>query len=121
MSNLPNSPASDSAAEVKEFFDQYYSKSISFPSNDVDAVVAFFQKRNFEKQAAQSVASVLLTQAKIDEVNVFELLDTLQGLTKIQLSKIVATILNYNRQKVSTIGFKSSTESEKIEKRNIVV
>jgi hypothetical protein len=121
MSNLPKNVTTDSAEETRQFFDQYFTKSISFPSNEVDAVIAFFEKRSFDKQAAQSVASVLLTQAKIDEVNVFELIDTLQGLTKLQLSKIVATILNYDREKISTIGFKTTSESEKLEKRNIVV
>lgn len=121
MSNLPKSVTTDSAEETREFFDQYFTKSITFPSNEVDAVIAFFEKRGFEKQAAQSVATVLLQQAKIDEVNVFELIDTLQGLTRVQLSKIVATILNYNREKISTIGFKTESTTEKLEKRNIVV
>jgi hypothetical protein len=121
MSNLPKSVSTDSADETKEFFDQYFTKSISFPSNQVDAVIAFFEKRGFEKTAAQSVATVLLTQAKLDDVNVFDLIDTLQGLTKVQLSKIVATILNYNREKISTLGFKTETPVEKLEKRNIVV
>lgn len=121
MSNLPQETSQDSAQETKEFFDQYFTKSISFPSNQVDAVVAFFEKRGFEKNASKSVASVLLTQAKIDEVNVFDLLDTLQGLSKLQLSNIVATILNYNRQKISTLGFRTETSVEKLEKRNIVV
>ena len=121
MSNLPKQVETDSSAETKEFFDQYFNKSISFPSNQVDAVIGFFENRGFEKTAAQSVSTVLLTQAKLDNVNVFDLIDTLKGLSKVQLSKIVATILNYNREKISTLGFKTPSDSEKIEKRNIVV
>lgn len=121
MSNLPAEPSGDSAAEVKEFFDQYLVRSISYPSNQVDAVVGFFEGRGFDKTAAISTATVLLQQAKIDEVNVFQLIDTLQGLNKVQLSEIVATVLNYNRQKISTLGFRISNPQEKFERRNIMV
>lgn len=120
MSNLPAEPSGDSAAEVKEFFDQYLVRSISYPSNQVDAVIGFFEGRGFDKTAAISTATVLLQQAKIDEVNVFQLIDTLKGLNKVQLSEIVATVLNYNRQKISTLGFRISNPQEKFERRNII-
>ena len=70
----------DSAGEVREFFDKYFNKKISLTSNQVDSVVGFFQKRGFDKNSATAVASVLLQQAKIDNVNIFKLLDTLTGL-----------------------------------------
>ena len=38
----------DSAGEVKEFFDKYFSKKIAVTSNQVDSVVGFFQKRGFD-------------------------------------------------------------------------
>ena len=42
----------DSAGEVKEFFNKYFTKQINFTSNQVDSVVGFFEKRGFEKQSA---------------------------------------------------------------------
>lgn len=121
MSNLPNTPSADSASEVKEFFNQYLTQSISYPSNQVDAVIGFFENRGFEKTSAVAVATVLLQQAKLDNVNVFELIDTLKGLSKVQLSNVVAAVLNFNRQKISTLGFKVESKYEKFEKRNIIV
>lgn len=121
MSNLPKEPANDSAGEVKEFFNQYLTQSTSYPSNQVDAVIGFFENRGFEKQSAIAVATVLLQQAKLDQVNVFELIDTLKGLDKVQLSNVVAAVLNFNRQKISTLGFKVESKYEKIEKRNIII
>jgi hypothetical protein len=118
-SNLPVQ-TNDSADGTKRFFDQYFTESISYPSNQVDAVVGFFENKGFEKLAARSTATVILQQAKIDNVNVFEIIDTLKGLNKIQLSEIVAEILNYDRNKVSTLGFRSTSVSEKLERRNIV-
>lgn len=121
MSNLPKQPSDDSASEVKEFFDQYLVRNISYPSNQVDAVIGFFEGKGFDKTAAISTATILLQQAKIDQVNVFELIDTLKGLTQVQLSEIVATVLNYNRQKISTLGFRITNPQEKFERRNIII
>lgn len=110
----------DSAGEVKEFFDKYFSKKISVTSNQVDSVVGFFQKRGFDKNSATAIASVLLQQAKIDNVNIYKLLDTLGGLNEVSISKLVATILNTNRSKMSAIGFSVESTQETSEKRNIV-
>lgn len=121
MTNLPKSITKDSANEVKEFFNQYLTEKISYPSNQVDAVIGFFENKGFEKTSAIAVGTALLQQAKIDNVNVFELIDTLKGLTQVQLSNIVANVLNYNREKISTLGFKVQSKYEKFEKRNIVI
>ena len=121
MSSLPKeAPDNYSDKGVTKFFDTYFSKELSFPSNQVDAVVSFFTKRGFDKVSAISVSTTLLQQAKIDDIKIFQLLDTLSGLTEIQLSSIVTEILNYNRPKTSTLGFKRTESADKIEKRNIV-
>jgi len=121
MSSLPKEkPNNFNDKGVTKFFNTYFSDSISFPTSQVDAVVTFFTKRGFDKTAAISVATTLLQQAKLDEVNVFKLLDTLTGLDEIQLSAIVTEVLNYNRPKTSTLGFKRTESADKIEKRNIV-
>lgn len=120
MSNLPKT-TTDSNQEVKEFFNNYFNDTISFPSNEVDAVVGYFESRGFDRTASISTASVILQQAKIDNVKVFELLDTLKGMTKVQLSYIVTEILNHNRSNTSSLGYKINTENSLAEKRNIVV
>ena len=56
----------DSIPASKEKFLNTKKESLSFPSNQVDAVVGFFENRGFDKLASTSVASVLLTQAKVD-------------------------------------------------------
>lgn len=109
----------DSASSVKDFFDKYFVEPISYPANQVDAVVGYFEKRGFDTTSATGVATVLLQQAKIDNVNVFTLLDTLKGITDVQLSQVVAEILNYNRSKISTLGYKITSISDRTESRNI--
>jgi hypothetical protein len=113
--------SSDSAAEVKEFFNKYYTEKISFSSNQVDSVVGFFKKRGFDQTAAVSVATVILQQAKQDNVNVFKLLDTLKGLTEVQLSKLVSAILNNNRSKISSLSVNEAKTVVTTEQRNIII
>lgn len=117
--NIKNS--TDSSDNTRQFFDRYFVKTISFPSNQVDAVVGFFKRNGFDDLAAASVSSVLLQQAKIDNVNVFELLDTLKVYDKVQLSSLVAAILNANRSSISKLGFKTQTPSNLYESRNILI
>jgi len=120
MSSLPKTtPTNDE--KVTEVFNNYFTKKLSFPSNEVDAVVAFFEKRNFEKSAAISTATTLLNQAKLDGVKVFTLIDTLKGLNEVQLSAVVTEILNYNRLKTSVLGYKITEWAETTEKRNIQI
>ena len=111
----------DSSAEVKEFFDKYFTDPISYSATQVDSVVGFFLKRGFEESSATGVATVLLQQAKIDNVKVFELLDSLKGLDKVQLSYIVTEVLNNSRSLTSSLGYKVESPTNLSEKRNIMV
>lgn len=117
--NLPlNAQTGD---KTKKFFENYYSKRLEFTSNEVDAVLQFFEKRGFSLSSATSVSSILLQQAKIDDVKVFDLLDTLKGLSEVQLSALVAEILNLNREKTSSVGYRVDETQAVYEARNIAV
>ena len=111
----------DSADEVKQFFDRYFTKSVSITSNEVDSVVGFFLKRNFDKSAAISVATVILQQAKIESKNVFTLLDSLEGLSEVKLSQLVTAILNNNRSATSALCYTTPFTNTTVDNRNILV
>ena len=117
--NLPSQINVDSSQEVKSFFDKYFRLQITFPSNQIDIVLGFFLKRGWDLEAARSTAIVLLTQSKIDNVEVMELLDTIKTLNDAQLSNVVTQVLNAYREKTSTLGFKLLTIEETTESRNI--
>lgn len=119
-SNLPPSNLS-SNDEVKQFFDKFFVHQVSFPSNQIDAVVGFFLKHGFDIESSRSTAIVLLNQARVDNVNVFELIDTLKGLTDVQLSQVVAQVLNAYREKVSLLGYRIAPLVDTYESRNILV
>ena len=109
------------ATEVKSFFDQYFTKQFSFPSNEIDATTGFFTKRGFGEKSAASIAIILLNQARAENVSVFKLLDSLKGLTDSQLSQVVAQVLNASRQKTSLLGYRSAPILDTFETRNILV
>ena len=118
--NLPPKQDTSSSDKVNRYFSTYYGYQLEFPSNDVDAVIGFLENKGSDTVAAQSTGSVLLQQAKIDGIKVFELLDTLKSLDRVQLSFTVAQVLNFNRQKTSTLGFKVSNNETPLEARNIM-
>jgi len=103
------------------FFNNFYSQEISFNASEVDAVIGYFLKRGFDKIAATNTASIILQQAATDNITVFQLIDTLKGATDVQLSNVIAQILNLNRSKTSTIGYKVASLTQLFDQRQIIV
>jgi|TARA_Y100000389_G_C17434330_1_gene504563 hypothetical protein len=116
-----DNPKQESKELTKKFFDNYYNREISYNAADVDAVIGYFLKRGFDNVAAVNTSSVLLQQADRDQITVFQLIDTLKGVNDVQLSNIVAQILNLNRSKVSTLGYKIPEEKQLFEQRQIIL
>jgi len=120
--NLPlSSTRADSSTEVKQFFDKFYTNQVSFPSAEIDATIGFFLKRDFDLESSRTTAIVLLNQARLDNVDVFALLDTLKSLPDVQLSQVVAQVLNSSREKTSFLGYRISSQGDDYETRNILV
>lgn len=117
--NLPQNTTSP--VDTKVFFDKFFNTSVSFPAAEIDATVAFFMKRGFDIESARSTAIVLLNQARVDNVKIFQLLDTLKIQTDVQLSQIVAQILNAYREKTSLLGYRIAPSVDTYESRNILI
>ena len=81
----------------------------------------FSSNKGFYKVSSQTIGTILMQQARIDDINVFELIDTLKGYDNLELSGIVTEVLNYNRSKISTLGYKVDTSVNKLETRNVLV
>lgn len=107
--------------ETTEYFEKYYSNNVAYKASEVDAVIGYFLKRNFEQSAAINTAILLLEQAALSNIPAFKLVDTLKGLTDVQLSNVVAQILNYNRENTSAIGYKIFKNENLFDKRNIII
>lgn len=109
------------AVEEKQFFDNFFKNEVSFPAGEIDATVGFFVKRGFDDVSANSTSITLLNQARLDNVHVFQLLDKLKGLTDVQLSQVVAQVLNASREQTSLLGYRVAPVSDTYESRNILV
>ena len=74
--NLPPIESStDSAAKTKLFFDEYGQSPLEFSANDVEAAIGFFMTNGFDRDAAEITAAVMLRQAKLENIAVFQLID----------------------------------------------
>jgi hypothetical protein len=119
--NLPSTTQPTTQPTTKQFFDKFFVNQVSFPAGEIDATVGFFMKRGFDIESARSTAIVLLNQARLDNVSVFALLDTMKSLTDVQMSQVVAQVLNAYREKTSLLGYRIAPVINLYESRNILV
>ena len=118
--NLPSVETStDSAAATKLFFSEYGQAPLEFAANDVEAAIGFFMNNGFDRDAAEITSFVMLRQAKFENIAVFQLIDQLKTLDGVELSAMVAEILNNNRPSSSALGFKAANTDDQFKTRNI--
>ena len=102
--NIPQEKTQSSSDATLMVFDQYYQAPVELNNNDLVVMKGFFQSRGFDDLSAEITALTILTQAKKDDFNALQIIDTLSGLNNIEISGLVAEIVNYNRYKTSAIG-----------------
>ena len=119
--NLPQEKkAPDSSAATLKIFDAYATSPLNFDAATYDAIVGFFNKRGFSQDSSESMTYIILKQAVLDNINPFTLIDQLKGLENVQLSALVAEIINYNRFKTSSLGTASKFTTLAEVARNII-
>ena len=120
LSNLGISKATGNQATI-QFLSGIGDDKVELNAAEYDAAIAFFEERDYDRQASESIAYVLMRQAKIDDVSVFKILDTLNARSTdpITLNNLVGEILNLNRFKTSILGYKSAGPENTLAKRNI--
>lgn len=121
---MPNSysniPTTTSANQTVQAFDRYYSTPVEINATVLAAMKGYFVNRGFGEVAAESIAVTIITQAKQDSYNPMQILDTLKGLTDVDLSALVSEILNYNRLSTSSLGYAQPFKPNPEISRNII-
>lgn len=102
--SLSNIPVSNSVDSTVKSFDNFYSADVEIDSTVLAAITGYFTSKGFGEVAAESIAVTIITQAKYDGYNPMQILDSLKGLTDVELSGIISEILNYTRFKTSSLG-----------------
>ena len=119
--NLPQQTASpDNASATLQFFDAYSTAPLNIDATTYDAMSGYFTSRGFGEDAAKSMSYVIIKQAILDKYNPFDLIETMKGLTDVEISALITEILNYNRYKTSSLGTASPFAPTEGVARNIV-
>jgi len=117
-SNLPGLKQQDNA--TLQAFDTYYSQPIEIKVSTLDSMVSFFTSRGFDQTSAESVSVIIITQARKDNLNPMQVLDTLKGLGEVEISALVAEIINFNRFKTSFLGYTRNFQFNEEVSRNVM-
>ena len=118
--NLPPKDKDNLDKTIEKLTTSAYEEEFQFNAGEYDAAVAFFVKRGFKRQAAESTAYVILSQAKIDNMRPQEILDQLTYASPAQLSELITIILNANRYKSSRLGVRQNLTTKETVSRNIL-
>jgi len=117
--NIPYATVTQPDATVQAF-DNYYSAPLEMNSNTFNAMKSFFTSKGFDALSAESIAVTIMKQAVKDKYNPMTILDTLKGLSSIDISALVSEILNNNRFKTSYLGYSLAFNPQAEVVRNIV-
>ena len=118
--NLPPKEKDNLDTTIEKLTTTQYQTEYQFNVGEYDAAIGFFVKRGFKRSSADSTAYVILSQAKIDNINPQELLDKLGQANEVQLSEIITIILNANRYKSSRLGVRKALTTKETVSRNII-
>jgi hypothetical protein len=102
--NLPPKTSQDSAQSTINLLNTYNKNPIQIDAGTYDSMKTFFESKGFGSSAAESMAYVIIRQAKIDNLNPHTIIETLTGMDSVHISSLVTEIVNYNRYKTSSIG-----------------
>jgi hypothetical protein len=119
--NLP--PVSNNnanAGSVLQAVANYYAAPIQLDANVLTAIISFFTQRGFDTTAAQALATVIISQARKDNLNPLQIVDTMKGLTNVEISALVAEIINYTRYKTSFLGYGQTYITNATVNRNVL-
>lgn len=117
LSNLPVYNEKDATVKA---FDNFYAQPVEIDATVLAAMQGYFTHRGFDEVASEQIAVTIITQSKRDGYNPMKILDTLKGLSNVELSGLVAELLNYNRLKTSSLGYAQTFKTNPEIARNII-
>ena len=118
--NLPAKDKDELQKTIDQLTTSNYETEYQFNAGEYDSTIAFFVKRNFSREAAESTAYAILSQAKIDNIKPQQILDQLTYATPALLSELISIILNANRYKSSRLGVRKTLTAKDTVSRNII-
>lgn len=118
--NLTGPDTSISETDARKYYNNFYSKQFAIGPAD-DAIVGFFEQYTQNKKAAKNLAAVVIYTAQAQNLDPMAVLSEFQQLPKGQLNAYLAAFLNTNRAPTSMIGVKSTSNTNTLVQRSILV
>jgi SUMO ligase MMS21 Smc5/6 complex component len=119
--NLPPQQSNNSDNSTVQAFNSYVNRPLELNASTLDAMKSFFTARGFNETSSESISVVLIAQAKKDNYNPLQILDTLKGLTNVEISTLVGEIINYTRFKTSFLGYTGEFKPNAAVNRNVLL
>ncbi len=118
--SLTNIPINKKSDDTIVSFDNFYKGDLEINPAVFAAMTGFFTSRGFGEIASDSISTTIIGQARQDGYNPMEILDTLKGFNNVELSSLIAEIMNYNRFKSSSLGAAQPFKTNELVARNIL-
>lgn len=119
--NLPSNNLMSSSSDLSNnVLTQYNDISVQLDNETLTAIKGLLSSKGFSEESAETIAITIMIQAKRDNFNPMNVLDSMRSLGEIEMSQFVSEILNFNRYKTSVLGSTQKTVPVDFVKRNIL-
>lgn len=120
MAKLIDAPRSDLDKTVR-VFDQFYNFDLRVDANQYDIVYSYFFKLTNSKNIAQNFTTIAFRISNITGENVLNIIQYLQGESKIKADGILIYYLNSLKSKTTLYGIGSIPQPNQQVQRNVVI
>lgn len=118
--NLTGPDTSVAQNDARKYFNNFYSKEFAIgPAGD--AIVGFFEQYTQNKKSAKNLAAVVIYTAQAQNLDPMAVLSEFQKLPKGQLNSYLAAFLNVNRAPTSMIGIKTTSTTNPLVSRSVLI
>ena len=94
----------DTINDSSQYFSNIFNQQINVTPEVDQAVLAFFERRSDNINAAKSMASAVILSALDKGLNPMEILDRINSLNSVDIDVYTAMILNLSRVNTSVLG-----------------
>ena len=101
-------------------FDSFYNTDLVIPTNEYDIVYGKFYETSKNKIIASNFTSFIFRIAQVTGVSALDLLDIINGKSKLEVNSVIAYYLNSFKTKTALYGISSPPRPNLPVQRNIV-
>ena len=120
MANTVDAPRSQLDSTVR-VFDQFYNFDLVVNGSEYDIVYSYFYEVSNSKTIARNFTSMLFRISNITGENILNLLEYIQGTSKIETNALMAYYLNSIKSKSTLYGISAAPTPNQLVQRNIVI